>query len=119
MASPSSSSKCSGPSTNLMQANIPMKKVVGSRTSVHTGCFTDDYKLLFFKDPQLSSQYAVTGLAVNMLANRLSWFFDLSGSSINLDTACSSSMVALDLACKELRSGDATMVNQTLLVRGD
>jgi acyl transferase domain-containing protein len=46
-----------------------------------------------------------------MLANRISWFFDLVGPSVNLDSACSSSMMALDHACKGLWNGDTTMVS--------
>lgn len=49
-----------------------------------------------------------TGLAPAVLANRLSWYFDLRGPSVFLDTACSASMVALDLACQAIRSGDAS-----------
>jgi acyl transferase domain-containing protein len=46
-----------------------------------------------------------------MLANRISWFFDLTGPSITLDSACSSSLMALDFACQGLRCEDTNMVN--------
>lgn len=90
-----------------------MEKVVNSRTSVYNGCFTADYFTLLNKDFESKSKYAVTGIATAMLANRLSWFFDLKGPSVNLDSACSSSMMALDLACQGLWSGDTTMVLPT------
>lgn len=54
-------------------------------------------------------KYTGTGGAPSMLSNRLSWFFDLRGPSLTLDTACSSSMVALDLACQALQSGQSDM----------
>ncbi|KAF2807344.1 uncharacterized protein BDZ99DRAFT_500567 [Mytilinidion resinicola] len=44
-----------------------------------------------------------------MLANRIGWFFGLTGPSVNLDSACSSSMMAMDFACQALSSGDASM----------
>jgi acyl transferase domain-containing protein len=44
-----------------------------------------------------------------MMANRVSYSFDLKGPSITLDTACSGSLVALHLACQSLRTGDASM----------
>jgi acyl transferase domain-containing protein len=47
-----------------------------------------------------------------MLANRLSYFFDLRGPSITLDTACSSGLVALHEACKSIRNGE---VKQALI----
>ncbi|KAL6236739.1 polyketide synthase dehydratase-domain-containing protein [Aspergillus navahoensis] len=49
------------------------------------------------------------GAAASMLANRVSWFFNLKGTSLNLDSACSSSLVALHLACRDLQLGTASM----------
>ena len=94
-----------------MKAGIPMEKVVGSKTSVHNGCFSNDYQLANSKNPDLASKYAATGGTSTMLANRVSWFLDLKGPSFNLDSACSSSMMALDSACQCLRSGDSDMVS--------
>lgn len=62
------------------------------------------------KDPDLIPKHASTGLVLSLLAARLSWFFNLTGPCVNLDSACSSSMMAIDLACQGLRSGDSTMV---------
>ena len=45
-----------------------------------------------------------------MLANRLSWFFNFRGTSVNLDSACSSSLLAVHLACQDLRAGSSSMV---------
>ena len=45
-----------------------------------------------------------------MLAARISWFFNLQGTCLNLDTACSSGMMALHLAFQELVNGDSRMV---------
>jgi hypothetical protein len=52
----------------------------------------------------------ITGTTMSILANRLSWYFDLKGPSIQLDTACSSSMTAMDLACKSLQDSQTSMV---------
>jgi len=42
------------------------------------------------------------------LTGRISHFFGLSGPSITYDTACSSSAVAIDAACKAIAHGDCT-----------
>lgn len=94
----------------LENAGIPLEKVLGSRTSVFTGSFTNDYLHLNTKDTERGSNYDAVGLSsFAMLANRLSWFYSLSGPSVNLDSACSSSLMALDIACQSLRNGNADM----------
>ncbi|KAL9001809.1 MAG: hypothetical protein Q9188_005223 [Gyalolechia gomerana] len=90
-------------------AGQSLESLQGSRTAVYTGCFTDDYKMMHCKDPELGSSYGAVGLEFSMLANRISWFFGLTGASLNVDTACSSSLVALDVACQSLRNGDSDM----------
>jgi acyl transferase domain-containing protein len=74
----------------------------------------DDYKLLLSQDLERSPKYSANGASLSMLANRISWFFDLTGPSINLDSACSSSLMALDFACQGLRCGDTNMVKLPL-----
>lgn len=44
-----------------------------------------------------------------MAANRLSYFYNLSGPSMSINTACSSSMVALHQAVRALQNGDSNM----------
>lgn len=93
------------------KAGLPLETIVKSKTSVYTGCFTNDYQAFIPKDPQALPKYSATGCSPSMLANRLSWFFDLTGNSVNLDSACSSSLTALHLACQDLWSGESTMVS--------
>lgn len=53
-----------------------------------------------------------------MLANRISFALALHGPSLAIDTACSSSMYALDYAYKSIISGecDAALVGGTNLL---
>jgi acyl transferase domain-containing protein len=90
-----------------------MESLPGSRTAVFTGCMTNDYELLSTADLYDMPHNSATGNARAMLANRLSWFFDLRGPSIMLDTACSSSLTALHLASKSLRDGECDMVSMS------
>jgi acyl transferase domain-containing protein len=46
------------------------------------------------------------GTAKSIYANRISFIFDFKGPSMVIDTACSSSMVALDVAITDLRTGE-------------
>ena len=42
-------------------------------------------------------------------STRISFKLDLSGPSLNIQAACSTSLVMVDLACKAIRDGDCTM----------
>lgn len=64
---------------------------------------------MFARDPEALAKYQASGTGPAMLANRLSWFYNLHGPSIALDTACSSSMNALYLAVQNLRSSETNL----------
>ncbi|KAI0972147.1 lovastatin nonaketide synthase [Xylaria arbuscula] len=93
----------------LEDAGIPMENCSGSNTSVYTGCFTNDYLSIMQQDYEAEQSHAAMGIAPSMLANRISWFFNFKGTSMNIDSACSSSLAALHLACQDLRSGASSM----------
>ncbi|KXT11738.1 hypothetical protein AC579_5038 [Pseudocercospora musae] len=93
----------------LENAGIPMQSVIGSDTSVYVGCFTRDWEAKGGRDPYTGPFYAATGNGMSMLANRVSWFYDMRGPSMTIDTACSSSLYAVHLACQSLRTGEAKM----------
>ncbi len=50
-----------------------------------------------------------TGNDKDFLSTRVSHIFDLKGPSINLQTACSTSLVAVHYACQALRDGECDM----------
>lgn len=61
--------------------------------------------------PELSNQGQTIRptSAFSSLANRVSYFMDLHGPSMPVDTMCSSSLVAIHLACESLRRGECAM----------
>ena len=63
---------------------------------------------MYARDPDIASGYSLTGGANAMLANRLSYSLDLRGPSFNVDTACNSSLLALQLALTAMREGQCT-----------
>ncbi|KUI54273.1 Lovastatin diketide synthase LovF [Cytospora mali] len=92
----------------LENAGIAMDKVSGTNTCCFVGSFCGDYTELLSRDPETTPFYQATGSGHSraIIANRLSYFFDLRGPSVTIDTACSASLVALHLACQSLRSGE-------------
>lgn len=55
------------------------------------------------------SAHSPTGSAHSIAANRISYCFNLSGPSLSMDTACSSALTAVHLACESLRAGKCKM----------
>jgi polyene macrolide polyketide synthase len=51
--------------------------------------------------------YTLLGDALCIAVNRLSYFLDLRGPSLAIDTGCSSSLVAVHQACQSLRAGES------------
>lgn len=90
-------------------AGLTLDTIAGSNTSVYAAQWTCDYRDMLARDLQHAPTYAATGTGTTLLSNRLSWFFDLKGPSLTINTACSSSMVALHEACESLRRGESDM----------
>lgn len=71
------------------------------------------------KDPDYPQPYSMTGQGVTILSNRVSYVYNLTGPSLTLDTACSSSIYAAHMACRALASGevDGAVVGGTNLIQ--
>ncbi len=95
----------------LEDAGIDPESLAGSSTGVFVGGFMLDNKLTQLNPLNrhtIASNTAV-GMTLTMLSNRISYLYDLRGPSMSIDTACSSSMVALDQACRSIWSGDSSL----------
>ena len=86
-------------------AGIPAAKLAGSTTGVYIGASSTDYRDLRLGDPASGDSYFMTGGTLSIIANRISYVFDLRGPSLTVDTACSSALVALHHACEAIRDG--------------
>lgn len=95
----------------MESAGLRLEDMKGSNTSVFAGQFTDDVRSILQEDPDVSQKYKPIGTSAAILAARISWFYDLRGASFTLDTACSSSIVALHTGAQDLRAGLSDMVS--------
>ncbi|MEV0337409.1 SDR family NAD(P)-dependent oxidoreductase [Nocardia sp. NPDC050713] len=92
----------------------------GSDAAVVFGACGYDHGVTVLGGGEQDAPYAVTGSALSIIANRLSYALDLHGPSLVVDSACSSSLAAVDIALRLL--ADETVpfaivggVNLTLL----
>ena len=92
----------------LENAGIPKRSLSRKNVAVYVGGSFADYELNNVRDTDTAPMYQATGCASSILANRISYYFDLAGPSATVDTACSSSLAALHLACQSMHSGESS-----------
>ncbi|GAA2811821.1 type I polyketide synthase [Kitasatospora sp. CM 4170] len=96
--------------TALEDAGVMPDDLRGSATAVFIGAAGDDYMSLVHRHgPDAVSHHSLAGLNRGLIANRISHWFGLHGPSLVVDTAQSSSLVAVHLAAESLRSGEARL----------
>lgn len=84
-------------------------KIRGTNTGVYVGACFHDYEIELVRHLGEVSPYFGIGNALTMLANRPSYYLDLKGPSMPLDTACSASLVAINAAISALRQKECDM----------
>ncbi|MEU7298429.1 beta-ketoacyl synthase N-terminal-like domain-containing protein, partial [Streptomyces exfoliatus] len=95
---------------SLEDAGIVPATLADTATGVFVGAIADDYTTLTHAaGPGATSAHTVTGLNRGIIANRVSYVLGLRGPSMVVDTAQSSSLVAVHLACESLRRGESTV----------
>jgi len=85
-----------------------IKAELDGNVGVYVGAMHNEYPLLG-RDKSTEEMAYDTGGSLAGLANRISYHFDLNGPSLSVDSMCSSSLSALDLAIDALRSGKIKM----------
>ncbi|MEN8655269.1 SDR family NAD(P)-dependent oxidoreductase [Streptomyces sp. 21So2-11] len=94
----------------LEDAGIVPATLADTATGVFVGAIADDYTTLTHAaGPGATSAHTVTGLHRGIIANRVSYVLGLQGPSMVVDTAQSSSLVAVHLACESLRRGESVV----------
>nr|CAD7400388.1 unnamed protein product [Timema cristinae] len=96
----------------IVDAGVNPWTLRGSRCGVFIGaCFSETEKTWFYEKLQING-YGITGCSRAVLANRISYWLGINGPSYTVDSACSSSLYALEHAYKAIRDGhcDAALV---------
>jgi len=88
----------------LENAGLPLEKLDNQLIGCFVGSYAADYGDMQNRNPEDRPANSALGVGRAILANRLSHFLNIKGPSVTLDTACSGSLVGLDLACHYLTS---------------
>ena len=92
---------------SMETAGLSIDELKGSDTAVYVGVMAVDYQDILMRDVNSLPTYFATGISRSIISNRISYFFDWRGPSMTIDTACSSSMIAVHQGVQALRAGDS------------
>ncbi|WP_345326201.1 thioester reductase domain-containing protein [Novipirellula rosea] len=87
-------------------AGIAPSTLRGTSVGVFVGAASHDYGTLQLDDLANLDVHSNTGGTLSIAANRISYMFDFKGPSLAVDTACSSALVAVAIACRAIWSGE-------------
>lgn len=92
----------------LENGNVRPSSLRGSDCGVYIGISSADYAWRLLGDLAVIDTSFATGNTSSIAANRLSYFYDLHGPSMAIDTACSSALVAFHQAWRAIAAGEIT-----------
>ncbi|HEU5110339.1 MAG TPA: beta-ketoacyl synthase N-terminal-like domain-containing protein, partial [Micromonosporaceae bacterium] len=93
----------------LGDMGLPPDQLAGSRTGVYTSCFGGHYWQLL-QSAGVADMHAFMGAHRSTApAGRIAHLLDLRGPTIETESTCASSLVAVHLACQALRVGEISM----------
>ena len=86
----------------LLDANINPESLSQENVGVFVGAGIAEGQAMAFTNIYNMTQHTSSGTSLAMVSNRLSYFLDLIGPSLTIDTACSSALTAFHYACQSL-----------------
>jgi acyl transferase domain-containing protein len=93
----------------LERAGVDPHRLCGGQVGVFFGAFPQDYVTVAHEVPQESRASLAIGNGGQFAPARVAHMLGLEGPALTVDTGCSSSAVALHLACQALQRGECTM----------
>lgn len=95
----------------IEDAGLVLDLDAGTDIGVFVGVSHNDYQNIQggSTDRTGISAHSPTGSAHSIAANRISYCLNLRGPSMSMDTACSSALTAVHIACEQIRAGRCAM----------
>ncbi len=87
----------------LEHAGIATEDLSGVRAAVLMGVYYGEYQTISAANPDAIDAYSATGNAHAVAVGRIAYLLGLRGPAVAIDSACSSSLVTIHLACQSLR----------------
>ena len=91
----------------LEDAGYSNDAIGNKNCGVFVGANAGDYASILKEKNILPNSFSLSGNSLSMLATRLSHALNLKGPNLAIDTSCSSSLVAIHLACQSILAGES------------
>lgn len=88
-------------------AGYPPSALAQRTVGVYVGVMHGMYELLHSRS---GGEVVPASSSFSAIANRVSYFLDVNGPSMAVDTMCSSSLTTIHLGCESIRKGESDMV---------
>ena len=90
-------------------AGIDPTSLSGSLAGVFVGMTHGDYQLLAADARSLEGPYGFTGNNYSLASGRVAYMLGVHGPAYTVDSACSSSLLAIHMACRSLHDGESDL----------
>ncbi|WP_316044557.1 type I polyketide synthase, partial [Serratia ficaria] len=92
---------------SLEHSGLTLSELKNNSVGVFIGLSSQEYGLV--EGEEQFDGYSLTGNSASLASGRISHAFGFTGPSITVDTATSSSLVSLHLACQSVLSGESSL----------
>ncbi|MDV3136802.1 acyltransferase domain-containing protein, partial [Mycobacterium sp. 29Ha] len=93
----------------MEHAGITPESLRASRTGVFVGLTQSDYQLVTANSPEMDGPYGFHGNSFSMASGRIAYALGLRGPALTVDTAGSSGLTAVHMACHSLNVGESDL----------
>ncbi|GFG69355.1 phthiocerol/phenolphthiocerol synthesis polyketide synthase type I PpsD [Mycolicibacter senuensis] len=93
----------------LEHAGVSPEQLAGIRSAVMMGVYYTEYQGISASNPNAIDGYSATGNAHAVAVGRIAYLLGLRGPAVAMDSACSSSLVTIHMACQSLRMRESDL----------
>lgn len=93
----------------LEHAGMSPERLSGIRSAVMMGVYYTEYQGISASNPDAIDGYSATGNAHAVAVGRIAYLLGLRGPAVAMDSACSSSLVTIHMACQSLRMRESDL----------
>lgn len=90
-------------------AGIDPVTLAGTQTGVFVGMTHNDYQLLAADADAIAGPYGFTGSNYGLASGRIAYHLGAHGPAYTVDSACSSALLAVHMACRSLHDGESAL----------